>query len=135
MNERGRVLVVDDDASVRASLEAILSNDFDVDVAQVVAEALQILASKPLDVVVTDWQMLDGTGASILAVIRQKFPGVTSLVVTGNATFPEVQELQKGGRTLVLWKPVNPPDLIAWVRNGVAISRLQQILGTLLDSR
>ncbi|MEZ0228881.1 MAG: response regulator [Planctomycetota bacterium] len=130
-HEVGRVLVVDDEAHMRATLEAILSQEFKVECAEGVAEALTLLGTRPFDVVVADYELRDGTGSSLLTEVAARHPDVTSIIVTGNASVPEVKRVQHEGRTLVIWKPVNPADLIGWVRNAVAIARLQQVLAAL----
>jgi two-component system, cell cycle response regulator len=59
-----RVLVVDDDALVRARLSALLSAQYEVEVAATAEEALRILDVMHCQIVLTDWKMpgMDGLG-------------------------------------------------------------------------
>jgi two-component system, cell cycle response regulator len=66
-----RVLVVDDDALVRARLSALLNAaQYDVEVATTGEEALHILDAKHCHIVLTDWQMPDMDGLALCRHIR-----------------------------------------------------------------
>jgi DNA-binding NtrC family response regulator len=123
----GRVLVVDDDANARDALEAVLGADFEVVVARGVGDALRILGEQSFDALVSDFELQDGNGANLLAIASERFPNVIGVLITGHIDSPEVRTLQKSGRALVLFKPAKPAELIAWVRNSVAMSRLQRL--------
>jgi two-component system cell cycle response regulator len=69
--ESCRVLVVDDDALVRARLSALLNaSQYEVEVATTAEEALRILDSTHCHIVLTDWQMPDMDGLALCRVIR-----------------------------------------------------------------
>lgn len=69
--ESCRVLVVDDDALVRARLSALLSaSQYEVEVASTAEEALRILDATHCHIVLTDWQMPDMDGLALCRVIR-----------------------------------------------------------------
>ena len=59
-----RVLVVDDDALVRSRLSALLSSQYEVEVAATAEEALRILDAMHCQIILTDWKMpgMDGLG-------------------------------------------------------------------------
>jgi diguanylate cyclase (GGDEF)-like protein len=66
-----RVLVVDDDALVRARLSALLNaSQYDVEVAATAEEALRILNATHCHIVLTDWQMPDMDGLALCRRIR-----------------------------------------------------------------
>jgi diguanylate cyclase (GGDEF)-like protein len=66
-----RVLVVDDDALVRARLSALLhASQYEVEVATTGEEALRALESTHCDIVLTDWQMPDMDGLALCRHIR-----------------------------------------------------------------
>lgn len=119
---RGRVLVVDDEDAIRQSAEALLEDEFDVRTAAGVREALAIIDAEPIDVVVTDFHMGDGTGERV--AIRAAGGHVFTILVTGWMDDPRVVALGSSSLVLVLGKPVAPDVLIEWVRHGLALSRL-----------
>jgi two-component system cell cycle response regulator len=69
--ESCRVLVVDDDALVRARLSTLLSaSQYEVEVAATAEEALRVLDATHCHIVLTDWQMPDMDGLALCRVIR-----------------------------------------------------------------
>ena len=120
----GRVLVVEDDPGVRDSLEAILSSDYETTTVGSVAAATKLLAPKAWDVVVTDFNLGDGNGSAVIEAARERCPEAAVILLTGQVDYSGVRALQKSGRVLVLFKPVNPDELLAWVKNGVTMARL-----------
>jgi DNA-binding NtrC family response regulator len=121
---RGRVLVVDDDPNQRMSLESILALDHDVTAAAGVAEALRLMQEEVFDVVVTDFEMPDGTGADLLHAVEKAGRAMSMILITGHSEYATVRDLQKSGKALVLFKPVDPKELLGWIRNGVTMARL-----------
>ena len=74
---RGRVLVVEDEAYVRASLDEVLrSRGFDVSLAGGVDEAMAGLAKSPVDVVLADLRMPGGGGLELVKRAHAAHPGV-----------------------------------------------------------
>ncbi len=69
---RGRVLVVEDDPSMRLAVEGALSIDFEVKTASNVTEALSALADDEFDVVVTDYEMPGGSGLDLMRWVETK---------------------------------------------------------------
>jgi two-component system cell cycle response regulator len=66
-----RVLVVDDDEIVRASLSALLrAREFDVESAASGKDALRVMAATPCQILLTDWQMPDMDGLSLCQRVR-----------------------------------------------------------------
>jgi DNA-binding NtrC family response regulator len=125
MNRRGRVLVVDDDENQRLAIEGILGLEHDVVAAGGVQDALHQLSRGRFDVVVTDYEMPDGTGQSLIeAVEKRGLTSTSAILLTGHSDYKAVRELQRSARALVLFKPVNPKELMAWVMNGVTMARL-----------
>lgn len=122
----GRVLFLEDDPSARVTLGAILGDDYAVDAVGTSAEALRALASGTWDVVIADYDLGEPltTGAQVLERAHALHPGLSTILLTGHTNYPEVREVQRQGRSLVLFKPVDADQLLAWVKNGVAMTRL-----------
>lgn len=71
-DERGRVLVVDDDADLRAMLQRILSRQHDVTLAENAATALALLEARDFDVAVLDVMMPGGSGVEVCRAVRAR---------------------------------------------------------------
>jgi two-component system OmpR family response regulator len=78
-----RILIVDDEVKIRVGLVRLLSKrGFPSDQASSVAEAKAMLAEKPYDAVLLDWQLSDGTGLDVCRVIRQLYPSLHVIMLT-----------------------------------------------------
>lgn len=120
---RGRLLVVDDDLVMLSTLQAILEEKFEVRIATGVRQGMTALEAGTFDVLVTDYEMQDGTGADLLKLVAERFPALYTILLTGKSGFAAVRTLQRNG-VLVLFKPIDPVDLLGWVKNGVAMAQL-----------
>jgi two-component system, response regulator RegA len=80
-----RLLLVDDDESVRLTLAALLEDErFVVDVAESVVAARQMLgAATGYDLVVLDRQLRDGFGVDLVPLVRSSFPDARIALLSG----------------------------------------------------
>jgi response regulator RpfG family c-di-GMP phosphodiesterase len=79
-----RVLIVDDELSIRKVLAAMLPRSaFLSRTAASGAEALKILESEQVDAVISDLQMPGISGMELLGAVRRRYPHVAFLVATG----------------------------------------------------
>ncbi len=114
---RLHVLVMDDEEPSRTSLETILRDHFVVATASTIAEARRAIDSGTFDAIVADYQLPDGTGAELLQDLRRRNVGIAKILLTGHADYGAVRELQGSGEFVVLFKPADPGQLIAWIRS------------------
>jgi HD-like signal output (HDOD) protein/CheY-like chemotaxis protein len=85
---RARLLFVDDEPEVLEAFGDLLRGDrsrWDVRFASSGAEALDVLATAPFDVVISDMRMPKQDGAQLLAEVRARFPDVIRIVLSGHA--------------------------------------------------
>jgi len=126
LGEPGIVLVVEDDASVRAMLGHVLNcagyqceTVGDVDTARLLLETDDVL------LVVTDVQLHDQSGIDLLAVIERVSPETATIVVTG-LDDPSVADLAiESGAYGYLVKPFGPNELLIQIRNALRRRRLE----------
>ena len=112
----GRVLLVDDEASVRELMAEVLEGaGFDVVQASSGEEGLALLRvpTARFDALVTDYAMPGMTGGELMAAIRRERPRFPGLVITGYAETAQLGEVPSGCR--VLHKPFRTNDLVAGV--------------------
>jgi DNA-binding NtrC family response regulator len=133
----GRVLVVEDDPATRDTLLAVLDGEaFQLEGVASASEALAAFGRGKFDVVVADYHLGDGEdGARLLARLTSLEPGLSAMLLTGHTDFREVREVQKSGRFLVLFKPADPKELLAWVKNGVVMARLNRTMSRIETRR
>jgi CheY-like chemotaxis protein len=110
---RRQVLLVDDDSSVRTLLRTTLSTDeYDVLEATDGGTALRLMHASTPALVVLDWQLPVRSGADVLAEIKQHFPGLPVLILTG-AHDPEPRRHAEQLRAdAFLTKPFSPLELL-----------------------
>ena len=102
-----RVLVVDDDAQVRQSMEMLLSEvGCQVRVAAGTSQACDIARQHPLDVLLTDLRLQAGDdGLQVLQAVRALQPGLRAALITGETAPDRLRQAQGAGVPL-LHKPV-----------------------------
>ena len=118
MDDRTKILVVDDEEVVRLSHIRTLANiHCDVEVVRDGKEALQVMGQRPADVVLLDLRMPGMDGMSVLKMIKQRWPETEVVIITGYPTIETAKEAVRLGAYDYLAKPVGPDDVIN-VANG-----------------
>src|SRR6266446_982029 len=107
----GRVLIVDDEADVRSTLQQyITTQGCEARVAADGASALRLIQADPPDVVLLDIQMPGLSGIDALKAIQEAAPGVKVIMISGAASFELAKETLAHGAFDFIPKP---PDLKA----------------------
>ena len=119
MTDRIRVLVVDDNDSVRRLLEIVLSLEDDLEVIGVACdadEAIEVAQRMPPDVVVLDHHMPGRTGLDILPELRAL--GAGAVVMYTADISPEVREAVQREGAQLCHKGGEPKELLEAVRRA-----------------
>ena len=107
------ILIVEDDAGLReALLDTLLLGDYDVLDADCAESALMMLTSHKVDLVVSDIQMGEMSGLTLLKSIKAKFPSMPVLLMTAYATINDAVQAMRDGATDYLSKPFAPEVLL-----------------------
>jgi ActR/RegA family two-component response regulator len=107
-----RILVVDDEITVCKSIrQAILSDEYEVDMALSGEEALKKDRENPYDLVITDLMMPGISGLDLLKSLRGARPEVNVIMVTGYPAIKTAVESVKMGAFDYLPKPFTPAEL------------------------
>ena len=111
--QRGNVLVVDDEPLVRRLVERLLSKaGLRTFVVSSTEEAIAALRARgdEFDVVLTDLRLEDGSGMDVLAASRSEAPEAVVVVMTAAATVSNAVEAMRSGAYDFLVKPFEPPE-------------------------
>ena len=120
-----RLLLVDDEQDFTSALKRRLSRrGLVVDVADSGEEGLERLAEFPADVVVLDVRMPGMDGLSVLARIKERWPSVEVVMLTGHASMEVAIRGMELGAFDYLMKPVDFQDLLYKVEDAAARKRL-----------
>lgn len=119
MEQRGPILIVDDDPSIRELIALALGRAHEVKHAGTAAEALGFLRHHPAAAVVLDHRLPDRTGLEMLADIRSLQPGLPVILVTGYGSERVCASAFKQGVWDYFPKPMDVGDLARSVRRAV----------------
>ncbi len=123
-----RVLVVDDDATMRRLLEKLLlSSGYDVLTACNGVEAMQIVLRDNPQIVVSDWMMPEMTGPELCRAIRSNEQAgfVYLIIVTAHSDRERLLQAFGAGADDFLPKPFDRQELLVRMRAGMRIVNLE----------
>ncbi len=124
----GRVLVVDDERSMRELLSIVLRRDgYDVLVAEDGADALELLGRERVDILITDIRMPTMNGVELLREAKRIAPDIIAIVMTAFAsTETAVEALRLGAADYVNKSPAAAAELRLRVGRELERKRLLQ---------
>ena len=129
------IMIVDDEQSVRQSLEAWFQDDgYTMLTAENAAEALKKLQEHQIDIILLDIKMPGMDGLALQDRIREFNKDVIIIIITAFATVDTAVRALKAGAFDYTTKPVDPDELSHLVRNAVDRIRLQRENTALRDS-
>lgn len=121
-----RVLVIDDEASMRFTLEAVLGDaGLEVETADGGAAGIAAFEARGADVVITDLAMPDVDGMNVLATMRVQDPGVPVMMLTAHGSERVAVAAMKAGAFDYLPKPFDPDEILLAVTRAVDTRRLR----------
>jgi DNA-binding NtrC family response regulator len=122
----GRILVIDDEDSIREYLSMMLEREgYEVTAASDGKKAVKLSKRESFDAVITDIQLPGMTGIEILGAFRDSDPSVPIIIVTGHASQESAIEALNLGAFYYLLKPVSNEELKQVVRNALEIKQLR----------
>jgi DNA-binding NtrC family response regulator len=114
-----RILLVDDDETIRDTLYEFLSEDYACQTAETAEKAFARLEADQYDVVLTDISMPGLSGLELLGHVRQKFPDTPVIIISGIGDQEHAQGLIKLGAFDFLLKPFSLDVVEKSVRRAV----------------
>jgi DNA-binding NtrC family response regulator len=105
LSRRGTVLVVDDEEGVRASIRAILEETCEILEAETGAEALDVLRTREVDLVMLDQRMPGEPGIDVLPRVKAADPSTVVVLATAVHDVRTAVEALKRGAWDYITKP------------------------------
>jgi len=119
--EKGRVLVIDDEAIVRVSCQRVLAPaGYEVVLTSRGDEAIELLEKERFDLVLTDLKMPDMDGLEVLKVIKERWPDIQVVIITGYGTISTAVQAIKKGAYEYIEKPFTPEDILDVVTKALS---------------
>jgi CheY-like chemotaxis protein len=129
---KGRILVVDDDPSLRRVLQVQLEQEgYEVAVTASAQQTLSVLQLRHFDLVITDLKMPGMSGLELLKQARLQYPQTIIIMLTAFGTVDTAVEAMKVGAYDYLTKPVHADELSVVVRHALEHLHLVEQVRTL----
>ncbi|HEX7502383.1 MAG TPA: response regulator, partial [Acidobacteriota bacterium] len=105
--KKGLVLLADDDVKLLANLSDILGKSgYAILTAERNDRIAEVLAENPVDALILDLVMPPGDGMTGLKHVREKFPALPVIILSGHGTIANAVEAIKAGAFDFLEKPI-----------------------------
>ncbi len=118
-NKRPRILVVDDENGPRQALRLLLKEEYEVRLAVDVIAALQIVDENDIDLVITDLRMPRETGVDLLKQLKEAYPDVEVIILTGYGELETAMKAVEYGAFAYLEKPFDSNTMLQQVHAGL----------------
>jgi two-component system nitrogen regulation response regulator NtrX len=113
---------MDDEENVQESLKIILSyQGYDVDIASTGAQGLEFLKTETCDLLILDLKMPDQDGFEILKTVRQQYPSLKVILITGFGTLDIARKALALGAIHYFDKPIDLDRFIRKIKTALPI--------------
>ena len=115
-----RILVIDDDRDMCMLLKRFLSrHDFEVNEALSGKKAMEILNTWEPHLVLTDFRLEDMDGKVILEKIKNMYPSVPVIIITGYSDIKTAVDVIKSGAYDYITKPLIPDEILMTIKKAL----------------
>jgi len=123
----GSVLIIDDEAAIRESLETLLELEgYGVESAASGEEGMSRLGDRSFDLVLLDLALPDRNGMEVLAEIHSQDPQLSIIMITAYGTVENAVQAMQVGAANFIQKPWDNEKLLADVRAAIARRRAEE---------
>ncbi|HEV2116793.1 MAG TPA: sigma-54 dependent transcriptional regulator [Terriglobales bacterium] len=123
----GCVLIIDDEAEIRESLQTLLELEgYDIETAVDGQDGLLHLGERPFDLVLLDLALPDRNGMEVLQEIRARDPQLSVIMITAYGTVENAVVAMQAGAANFIQKPWDNEKLLADVRAAIARRRAEE---------
>ena len=124
MTDPVRILIVDDDESVRKTFSIILeANGYVVDTAESGKEAIEKSNKAFYNVALIDIRLPDMEGTKLLTAMKDTMPKMVKIIVTGYPALKNAVEAVNNGANAYVLKPPNMKDLLVTIKEQLRKQR------------
>jgi DNA-binding NtrC family response regulator len=124
---RRKILIVDDDQSVRTVVKIALEDTYDVTATASAISALQYLSEHKVDLVVLDINMPGMCGIEALGEIRKRHPEIAVVMLTAYASRENMQKAASFGAYGFILKPFDLDSLLNYIDAAVNFKNTDKV--------
>lgn len=115
-----KILVIDDDRDMCLLLKRFLSkHGFEIEDANTAKKALELLDTTEYDLVLCDFRLDNMDGKTMLIKIKEKYPHMPVIIITGYSDIKIAVEVMKLGAFDYVTKPLFPDEIIVTIRKAL----------------
>src|SRR3954452_14881549 len=123
----GSILIIDDEAAIRESLETLLELEgYRIVTAETGEDGLARIAERPFDLILLDFALPDRNGLEILTDIHDRDPNLAVIMITAYGTVENAVRAMQGGAVNFVQKPWDNEKLLADIRAAVARRKAEE---------
>ncbi len=123
---KAKILVVDDEESIREFLEIMLRKEgYEITLAEDGLKAKELIQKKSFDMIISDLQMPNMTGIELLKYVRQDYPEMLFMMITAFGTTETAVEAMKMGAYDYLTKPFKIDEVRINISNALRSKNLE----------
>ena len=121
------ILIIDDEPRSVEALARILGDEFDVKTAGNTEQAKAVLEQEWVQIILCDQRMPDMTGVEFLKMVRERWPDVVRIIISGYTDTQDViGGINEAGIYQYITKPWQPDSLILTLKSAAELYRLQR---------
>ncbi|RJQ55103.1 MAG: response regulator [Nitrospiraceae bacterium] len=123
MENKEKILVIDDELAPRESIRMVLKDKYSVSTAAGALDGLNMLSEGPVDLVVMDIRMPKMDGITALKEIKKRYPETEVVLLTAYASLETARDAIRFGAFDYLLKPFDRNDILMIIAKGLAKKR------------
>ena len=124
-DKKGNLLIIDDEADVVKTLKRMFRRNYNVFTATSAKDGLDIINSKPIQVIISDQRMPGITGTEFFKEVKKDFPDIVRMILTGYADIEAViDSINLGNVFRYMAKPWEPEEMLLTVGDAFQYHRL-----------
>ena len=123
-----KILVIDDDRDMCLLLKRFLSkHGFEIEDANTAKKAIELLETTEYDLVLCDFRLDNMDGKTMLIKIKEKYPHLPVIIITGYSDIKIAVEVMKLGAFDYITKPLFPDEIILTIRKALEKSDAKNV--------
>jgi DNA-binding NtrC family response regulator len=128
LDKHARILIVDDDESIRNTTKAILEDEaYDVDVAATGKEAIRKAEKSAYNIVLLDIRLPDMEGTELLKLMKETVPPTRKIIITGYPSMQNAITALNRNADAYLVKPINIENLLKTVKEQLQLQENERL--------